>query len=98
MTDEDFAHWEETSGETDNEGLPLERVSAVFQPCILKGSITLAATCNEKCRYVQYESMTITADGDVTFLSHSIGTTPWHDTQHQMLEYSHADGERSINL
>lgn len=72
----------------DEDEMTLEQFSTFFEPCIKKGSITIAATSNEKCRYVEYQAVTITSDGDVSSVCHFVGTSPHYDSKHVMEEYS----------
>jgi hypothetical protein len=74
---------------TDDEQMTLAALSAHFNDCILSGSITIAATSNEKCRYVDFESITINSDLSVSYVLHHISTS--HGQQNTMEEYSLGD-------
>jgi hypothetical protein len=87
-TEEQF---DASEGDYDYEDMPLSHISHHFKDCIRSGSIEIAATCNEKSRYVQYESLTIHADMSVSFVSHHVGTSPDYSTYHKMEEYSLGD-------
>lgn len=60
--------------DSDEEGITLEEISKRFAPCIKQGSITIAATSNEKCRYVAYEAVTINSDGCVGYEGRVVST------------------------
>lgn len=76
----------------DNNPLTLEQFSQAFWPCVKKGSITIAATENEKSRYVDFESVTIDSDGCVTYVYHHVGTSPDFSSSNIFEEYSPIEG------
>lgn len=77
--------------DTDDEEVPLSAISEFFNDCIVKGSITIAATSNEKARYVKYEALTIYSDMCVEYDLHFVGTSPDYSTSHKHEEYSLGD-------
>ncbi len=80
--------WDAISG-TDDKQMSLADMSYYFLDCVKKGSITIAATSNEKCKYVEFESVTIDGDGCVSYVSHFVSTATGVKTQFE--EYSLGD-------